>query len=319
LSGAYHGRMQMGRGDEWPRGLYPVLGLGVCAVSVAAPLIRAASAPPLSIAAYRLVLAAIPVLALALWLRRQEIAHIPKGDWQAILLSGLCLAGHFATWVASLKYGTVASSVALVTTSPLFVAGFALVFSKERTSRRMLLAIAVCTAGGIIIAGVDARGGGSELWGDALALTGAVFAAAYYALGRQARSRVSALCYVGGVYPIAALALVGAAVATRQPLTGFNASTVGIFVLLALIPQILGHSALNWALGYLSAPSVAIAVLGEPVIATVLAALFLREMPGWERVAGGILILAGVYLALRVERGGMGDAAGVSLSSEASV
>src|SRR6266567_4814857 len=219
--------MPEGRGLVRPRGLYGVLGLGVVAVSVAAPLIREASAPALSIAAYRLLIAAIPVLGLALLRRRGELGRLSRADWLAILLSALCLAGHFATWVASLKFGTVASSVALVTTSPIFVAAFALVFARETTPRRMLIAIGICTLGGFVIGAADARGG-QELWGDSLALAGAVFAAAYYALGRRVRARVSALGYVGVVYPVTALALVGAAAVTRQPLSGFGATTIGV-------------------------------------------------------------------------------------------
>ena len=202
------------------------------------------------------------------------------------MLSGLCLAGHFGTWVTSLKFGTVASSVALVTTSPLFVAAIAFVVSGERSSRATLTAIAVSLLGGLVIAAADFRAGGFELWGDGLALAGAVFAAAYYALGRRVRTHVSLLAYIGVVYPVAALGLLTLAVGTRQPLTGFAPGTYALILLLALVPQLLGHSALNWSLRYLSAPSVAIAVLGEPVLATALAALLLRELPGWQRVAG---------------------------------
>jgi drug/metabolite transporter (DMT)-like permease len=310
--------MQTASAEARPRGLYGVLALGVCAVSVAAPLIKVAGAPPLSIAAYRLLLAGAPVLVLALLRRREEFATLSAADLRTLVLSGLALAAHFATWVASLQYGTVASSVALVTTSPFFVAGFALVFAREQTSRRMLFATAVCTAGGVVIAATDARAGGRELQADLLALAGAVFAAIYFALGRRVRARASLLGYVGVVYPIAAVVLLVATLVLRQPMSGFSPHTYLVFALLALVPQLFGHSTLNWSLGYLSATFVAIAVLGEPVIATVLAALFLHEMPGWGRVAGGALILAGVYLALREERARL-DASAVSLASEASV
>lgn len=310
--------MQVGSNRRHPRGLYAVLGLGICAVSVAAPLIKTAAAPALSIAAYRLLLAAVPVLILALCRRRSELARLSRREWWSILLSGLCLAAHFATWVASLQYGTVASSVALVSTSPFFVAGFALLFARERTSWRMLIATGVCTAGGVVIAAADAHAGGVELWADALALAGAAFAAAYLAFGRQVRTHVSLLAYIGTVYPIAAVVLVVGALLMRQPLSGFSPRTYAVFALLALVPQLFGHSTLNWALGFLSAPFVAITILGEPVLATALAAIFLREMPGWQRVAGGLLLLAGVYLALREERARQGTAR-VSLASEAAI
>jgi drug/metabolite transporter (DMT)-like permease len=311
----YDGAVRARSSQTRPRGLYLVLALGVCAVSVAAPLIKATGAPPLSIAAYRLSLASAPVLALALWRCRAEMAGLTGADRRSVVLSGFCLAGHFATWVASLQYGTVASSVALVTTSPFFVAGFALVFAREQTSRRMLFATGVCTLGGVVIAAVDARAGAREFQADLLALAGAAFAAAYLALGRRVRARVSLLAYVGMIYPIAALVLVLAAVALRQPLSGFSTHTYVFLGLLALVPQLFGHSTLNWSLGYLSAPFVAIAVLGEPVIATVLAAVFLHELPGWQRIAGGVLILLGVYLALREERARL-EAEAASLAAE---
>jgi drug/metabolite transporter (DMT)-like permease len=289
-------------GPRSPGEIYAVLGIGVCAVSVAAPIIKEIHAPSLTIAAYRLVFASIPVAALLLWRARSELGRLSSSDLRSIVLAGLSLAAHFATWIASLQFGTVASSVALVTTSPLFVAGFAFFVARERTSRAMLLAIAISVSGGVIIAAADFRGGGLEPLGDGLALAGAVFAAAYYAFGRRVRGRVSLVSYVGLVYPVSAVALTLLATGARQPMTGLSLRAVVLLVALALIPQIVGHSALNWSLRYLSAPSVAIAVLGEPVIATVLAAALLREMPGWARVAGGALILLGVYLALREER-----------------
>ncbi|MGI8552829.1 MAG: DMT family transporter, partial [Dehalococcoidia bacterium] len=212
------------------------------------------------------------------------------------------------------KYATVASSVTLVTTSPFFVAGFAFLFAGERTSRRMFLAIAVCTAGGLIIGAADLTVGGRALLGDGLALAGAVFAAAYFALGRSVRMRVSLLGYVGIVYPIAALALLATTILARQPLSGFSPETYLMLALLALVSQLIGHSSLNWALGYLSAPFVSITVLGEAVLATALAAVFLAEPPGLERIAGGVLILTGVFMALREEdaakiRGNVGEIA----------
>lgn len=285
-----------------PRGLYPGLFIGVLAVSVAALFIRLADAPALTIAAYRLAFASLPLALFTSWRKRSELVQLWRVDRGSAMLSGICLAGHFATWVASLSYVSVASSVALVTTSPFFVAAFAFLFSAERTSRRMLLAICVCALGGVVIGAADFGLGAQALLGDGLALTGAAFAAAYFALGRQMRARVSVSVYISAVYTIAAVSLLTATVALQQPLIGFAPRTWLMFLLLALVPQLLGHSALNWALGYLSAPFVAIAVLGEPVLATLLAALFLAERPGLERVAGGALILAGVYLAMREER-----------------
>ena len=281
--------------------LYGGLFAGVIAVSFAALLIRLAAAPALSIAAYRLVIAGVPTALLAGWRSRAELRRLSPAEAGIGTLSGVCLAGHFATWVASLQYATVASSVTLVTTSPFFVAAFAFLFLRERISCLMLCAIVICTAGGIVIGATDFASGTRSLVGDGLALAGAVFAAAYLTLGRRMRMRVSLLAYVGIVYPVAAVSLLLMAVASRQPLAGFSGHTYLMLTLLALVPQLIGHSALNWALGYLSASFVAVAVLGEPVLATLLAAMFLSERPGWDRILGGALILAGVYLALHEE------------------
>lgn len=281
-------------------GVLIILFVGVAAVGSAAVLVRLADAPALSVAAWRLSLAAVPALALLPLRGRRELPRLTPADWRWTAVSGLCLALHFATWIASLGMTTVSSSVALVTTSPLFVAAF-LALRGERVSRGTLLAMLVCLAGGLVIGYADLGRGGEALTGDLLALVGAAFAGVYFSLGRRLRASTSMTTYIGVVYPIAAVALVIIAVAGRQPLTGFDGKTYFTFFAMALVPQLIGHSALNWALGYLSAPFVTIAVLGEPVIATVLAAIFLSELPGVARVAGGIIVLVGVYLGLRAE------------------
>jgi drug/metabolite transporter (DMT)-like permease len=282
--------------------VYAVVGLGVAAVSMAAPLIKVAAAPPLSIAAYRLVLAGIPALALALLTRRSELRGLGSADRRMLLLAGLCLAGHFATWVSSIKYVSVASSTALVTTSPLFVAAFALLFRGERTTRRMAVAIAACTCGGLIIGSADLAAGPRQLLGDGLALAGAGFAAGFLVIGRSVRARISLIAYGGIVYAIAALVSAVVALAARQPVTGFSPRTYGALLLLAAVPQLLGHSSLNWALRHISAHSVAVAVLGEPVLATLAAAIFLGERPGPTRLFGCLLIIFGVFVGLQQEQ-----------------
>lgn len=277
-----------------------VLTTGVIAVSFSALLIRWANAPALSTAAVRLVFASVPALAmLPLRAQRDRQALGGEGKWWAAL-SALCLALHFTTWIASLELTSVASSVVFVTTSPLFVAAI-VGLRGERPSSAMWRAIAVCLAGGAVIGATDIGRGGEAIWGDLLALAGAFFAGCYWAIGRRLRVNMAVTTYTGVVYPLTALLLVVFALGARQPLLGFNAKTYALFALMALGPQLLGHCSLNWALGYLSAPFVAIAVLGEPVIATILAALFLHEAPGVLAIAGGCLLLAGVWLGLRAE------------------
>jgi drug/metabolite transporter (DMT)-like permease len=273
----------------------------VVAVSWAAIFIRLAEAPALSIAAYRLGLSAVPVGAFALARRRAELARLRRGEWLLLTASGAALALHFAAWIASLSRTTVASSVALVTTQPVWVALLSALVLREPVSLQGALAVLVATAGGVTIAGADIALSGEALAGDALALVGAICAAVYFIVGRRVRPAMSLASYIGVVYTVAAALLLLAALAMGAPLSGFSARTWTMFVLLALVPQLLGHSALNWALRYLSAPFVSVTVLGEPIISTLLAIPFLGEWPGPVRVVGGAVTLAGVYLAVREE------------------
>ena len=271
------------------------------AVSWAAIFIRLAEAPALSIAAYRLGLSAVPVGAFALARRRAELARLRRGEWLLLTASGAALALHFAAWIASLSRTTVASSVALVTTQPVWVALLSALVLREPVSLQGALAVLVATAGGVTIAGADIALSGEALAGDALALVGAICAAVYFIVGRRVRPAMSLASYIGVVYTVAAALLLLAALAMGAPLSGFSTRTWTMFVLLALVPQLLGHSALNWALRYLSAPFVSVTVLGEPIISTLLAIPFLGEWPGPVRVVGGAVTLAGVYLAVREE------------------
>jgi drug/metabolite transporter (DMT)-like permease len=273
----------------------------VVAVSWAAIFIRLAEAPALSIAAYRLGLSAVPVGAFALARRRAELARLRRGEWLLLTASGAALALHFAAWIASLSRTTVASSVALVTTQPVWVALLSALVLREPVSLQGALAVLVATAGGVTIAGADIALSGEALVGDALALVGAICAAVYFIVGRRVRPAMSLASYIGVVYTVAAALLLLSALAMGAPLSGFSARTWTMFVLLALVPQLLGHSALNWALRYLSAPFVSVTVLGEPIISTLLAIPFLGEWPGPVRVVGGAVTLAGVYLAVREE------------------
>lgn len=287
--------------DERGLRLYGGLLAGVVAVSWAAIFIRLTDAPALSIAAYRLLLAALPVAAFALLRRRDELLRLTRREQFLLAVSGLTLALHFATWIASLSRTTVASSVALVTTQPVWVALLALVVLRERVSAQAALAMAVATAGGVTIAGADIAVSGEALLGDALAVAGAICAAVYFVVGRRVRPTLSLAGYVGVVYAVAATALMAGAAAAGQPLGGFSARTWTLLVLLALVPQLVGHSLLNWSLRYLSAPFVSVAVLGEPVISTALAVPLLGEYPGLLRIVGGAITLGGVYLAVREE------------------
>ncbi len=274
------------------------LGLGVLAVSWAAIFVRLADAAPLAVAAWRLTIASVPLLAVNA-LRRAP--PVPRADLPTLALAGVALALHFGTWISSLALTTVASSVAIVTTQPVWVALLSALWLKERPRPLTLVGMGVALAGSVAIAGTDFGTSPRALWGDALALAGAVFAAVYLVIGRRVRERVELTRYIGVVYPVAAVGLLATAALAGVPLHGYPAKTWLFLAALALVPQLVGHSLLNWALKHTSAGLVSIAILGEPVFSTLLAVPLLGETPGPARVAGGVVVLVGVALAVRGE------------------
>ena len=285
--------------------LPPPLGLllGVLAASTASPLIRLAQqeAVSLAVAAWRMLLAALLLAPYALTARRAELRSMTRREWVLALISGLFLALHFATWISSLALTSVAVSVVLVATSPLWVGLISHLFLGERLSRSQALGLAVALAGSAVIGFGDAGQGTHRLVGDGLALAGALSAAGYFLIGRRLRTRLSLVGYVFPVYGTAAVALLLTAGLRGVPMGGYAPITWLWLLLLAIGPQILGHSSLNWALRHVSATFVTLATLGEPIGSTLLAWLILREAPGWSAVLGGGLILIGIMVAGRSE------------------
>jgi len=277
-----------------------VLFIGVVAVSSAAVLIREADAPALVIAAYRLGLAALPTGALALVASRGQTSRHELWLWP--ILAGAFLALHFGFWIASLQQTSVITSVVLVTTNPLFVGLASPLVLRERVSAATWAGIGIATVGAGLMAAEDLGEGLGTLAGDAYALLGAAFGACYLMIGRRVRPQMSWSGYVGVVYVVAAVLLVASVIVTREPFTGYSTRTFLMMGLLALVPQLVGHSAINWSLAYVPAALVAVAILGEAVGATILAAIVLQETPSALEVVGALLVLTAVYVALRPGR-----------------
>ncbi len=284
-----------------------VLLLGVLAFCSAATLIRLAQAPPLVIAFYRLSFASAVLLPPAVFLRRNELRSLSPRQVMWAGCAGMVLALHFALWITSLTLTSVASSVVLVTATPLFVGLASHFLLEERVGRRMAAGIGLSLAGGLVIGGGDLRIAGEAAWGDSLALLGALASTAYYLTGRVLRARISLLSYVAVTNTVCALVLAVLCTATGQAFTGYGAHTWIMLILLGLVPQAIGYSSVNWALGYVSATLVTVAILGEPVGSTLLAWLVLGEAPRYNVVLGGALILAGIYLAISAQGQGLGS------------
>ena len=283
------------------------LGLGVAAVSSAAILIsfaRGQGLPALSIAALRMTIAALVVAPVAVLRCRAEIRALSRRDLLLALVSGLFLALHFGFWTSSLDSTSVMSSVVFVSTNPLFVGAASVLLFRERLRPGTLWGIGLALAGGIVVGFADAgTGGAASGRGDIMAILGAVAASGYLLVGRRLRRRMSLPLYVGISYVTAASVLLCVVGLTGARLAGYPTEGYLWVVLLALGPQLLGHTLYNYALKYASATFVAVAMLGEPIGASLLAIPLLSQIPTGLRIAGGMCILAGIFLAARAEAG----------------
>ncbi|MCA1726480.1 MAG: DMT family transporter [Actinobacteria bacterium] len=277
---------------------YPLLALGVVAVSFSAIFIRQAEAPALSMAFYRNLFATALVLPIALARYRAELRSLDRRQVLLAIGSGALLAAHFAAWIPSLAYTTVAASVVLVTTQPVWTALAARVFLGERMRPAVLAGIGVALGGAAVISGGDLAVSGRAAFGDALALIGAVTAAGYFLLGRSLRQRLSLVPYVTIAYGACAAFLLPVALVSGSELGGFSGHTWALLVLMAVVPSILGHTVFNYLLRHLDPTLIAIAIMGEPVGSALLALGFFGEVPPWTAVAGGILILIGIHVAV---------------------
>lgn len=278
--------------------IYLGLFLGIMSVSFAAVFIRLAEAPPLIIAIYRMGFAALILLPLTLVTHFNELSQLPFKEACLSLLSGSFLGLHFALWITSLYYTSVTVSVVLVTTSPIFVGLISHFILKEKVSRRLGIGICLTILGGIIVGIGGYSGGEMNLWGDFLALAGAVMMAFYLLLGRRLRQQLSLMAYIFLVYTTASILLIFFGLLLNLPFKGYSSQTYLLFLLLALIPTLIGHSCFNWSLKHLPAPIVSVSILGEPVGASLLAYFFLKEIPTFMEVLGGGLILIGIYISV---------------------
>lgn len=272
------------------------------AVSWAGPLVRLATAPALSIAAWRLVFS-MAIIGAVLAARGSVLrgVRLTGREWLLAIASGLLLAGHFWSWIASLRFTTVASSVVLVSLQPFIVAALSAVLLGERPTRAQWWGITVAMAGAMLVGWGDFAVGPRALIGDALAFLAAWLVAGYYLAGRVLRRKLDLWGYITIVYGIAAVALLAAVALTPgAPLTGFPAGDWWVFVALAVGPMMLGHTGVNYAIRYVPAYLANLVLLGEPVGATLIAWLLpaIREVPPAQTFWGGGLILAGIALAV---------------------
>lgn len=275
-----------------------ILPFCIIAVSFGSILIRLSDAHPISIAFYRLLFSTIILL---FFIPRyiDEIKEISRKRWIILLSTGGFLAIHFAAWVSSLSYTSVASSVILVSAHPLIVAWISQRYLKERTSKKAYLAILLALVGIIIMTGSNYQIGRTVLFGDLLAIIGMLGIAGYIVRGRQIRSDMSVIPYAFIVYLFTTIFLGIFSLGFPETYRIYPTNEYFLFILMAIVPHTLGHTVYNWALKYIKARIISVSLLGEPVGATILAFLILNEIPPVLTVVGGVITLSAIYLCSR--------------------
>lgn len=286
-------------------------GLGILFVSTASIFIRFAQAEASSvvIAAGRLLIASLVLVPLALSRSRGQLERLSRGEWLKAGLSGLFLALHFGTWITSLEYTSVASSVVLVTTTPLWVALLSPLILGESIRKMVIIGLVISVVGGIVVGlgnACDLIQGGlvcqeqvfssGGMLGNFLALFGAWMAAGYMLMGRQLRKKLDTVAYTAVVYGVAASLLLVVVLIRAEPIFDYSGETYLWLLALGIFPQLLGHSLFNWSLKYISAAYVSLTLLGEPIGTILLALVFLQESPTLLEGVGAVLILVGIVV-----------------------
>jgi len=275
-----------------------LLGVAIGAVSTSGPLVREAAAPTMAIAFWRTMLACVVILPLAAVRHRAAFRALRRDEWRTAALAGGFLALHFGTWVPSLSFTSVASSVALTCTQPVWAAVMARARG-EHIATKAWLGIGLALLGALVLSGVDFSLSARALFGDALALAGGVFGAAYVTVGADARRSMSTTVYTSICYPVAAVALLVACLAGQQNLGHYSAHTWWILLAITVGPQLLGHSLVNRVLRTISATTVSVAILFEIVGATLIAWWWFSETPTTGAYPAAVLIAIGVVLVVR--------------------
>lgn len=284
---------------ERKKSAYIALGIGVAAVSTAAIFVKLSSAPSSIIALYRLFFTVLILGIPTMINHRKDFTQLTKQQWIYSILAGIFLAFHFITWFESLKYTSVASSVVLVSTQPIFaMIGIYFIFH-EKVSFLGVMGASFALLGSLIIGWGDFQIGGMALFGDFLALIGAILVTGYWLVGQSIRKRLPLLPYTVLVYGSSTITLFIYNIILDMNFIHYEYKEWLIFTALAIIPNIFGHTVFNWAIRYVSAATVSTTILAEPAGSALLAYIILGEMINLTQVIGGVIIFSGIFIYLK--------------------
>lgn len=272
--------------------------MAIVSVSFAAIFVRLSEAPPLAVAFYRMLISTL-ILSVLVPRCRGVLGGISRKEWLILASAGFFLSVHLAAWISSLSYTSVASSVVLVTSHPLLVAWISGRYLGERTGRRAYLGIIVAMGGIAVMALSDYRLSGWNLFGDLLAILAMIAVTGYIIRGRQMRRKLPVVPYAFAVYGFSTIFLALPLLISPSSLEVYPAREYLLFLALALVPTMLGHTVYNWALKYVRARVASVSLLGEPIGASVLALIILNEVPPSLTVVGAAIALTGIYFSTK--------------------
>lgn len=279
-----------------PKSIVLPLIISIVAISFAAIFVKWSTAPATILSMYRMILACL-LLVPIVWLKRHEFQKIGRKEWYLLFFSGLFLALHFALWFGSLKLTTVASSTIILALQPIVALVGGMFVYKERTTRSALMTMGIAVIGAVMVGWGDFGLSKNAIIGDILSFLSVIVVVGYLLIGQNVVKKVSHWIYSFCVFGFAAIALIIYNIATGVALGGYDAKEWGIFVLLAIVPTI-SHVINNWLMNYVNATTISMSILGEPVGATILAAIILGERLGLWQVVGGLIVLLGVFFFL---------------------
>lgn len=279
------------------------LAIAIVAVSSSGPMIAACAAPALAIAFWRCFIGATVTAPLA-WLKNQEIwRNLTKRDLVGAALAGFFLGLHFAAWIPSLRYTSIAAATAIVATQVVWAALIAHGLGVKAPGKEWF-GIAISLIGVIMLTGIDVSLNPTALIGDLLALLGAMFAAAYMTVGQRVRKNIPTSVYTTLVYAAAAAVLLVFVLVSNSPLTGYAARDWILILGLTAIAQLLGHTLMNMALRSLSATTISLAILLEMPGAVLIAWFWPGQQPPWQIFPAVVLIITGLVIVISSTRAG---------------
>lgn len=276
---------------------YVAIPFAVLAVSTAAILIKLSNSHPVAISFYRMGFSTL-IFFVPFWMRRRKIKKLDSKDLYLSILAGFILAFHFAFWIYSLELTTVASSVVLVSSHPLLVLFISDKFFGENINKKAYFAVVFALIGVFLIFISDLRVENWSVWGDLFALIGMVLLGFYLSIGKVVREEVPTVIYVFLAYGFASVVLAILSLFVGTSFKVYSLGEYGVFLALAIVPTLFGHTVYNWSLRYVQADLVSISLLGEPILSSFLALIFLFEIPPLLTIFGGAITIIGIYLSL---------------------